>query len=231
MNRKKNNGAIAAVLLGAIVSAAHASAPVPGHAALRGLPDCANVDLYRACRVDVPNGDFGGGDGDRYYHGTSSFAGFFSGVHSIRAHLHPWIYASRGLAAHLERPAQDLRLTLPRPSDHVYQWLPLTPNRPHDSFFIVHAHVSSTGGLAKAAIQLRLPGGMPEDEVIARAETFSVEEPGDELVASLRVPAGTTADRIGIAIRTEAGSVPVVVDDVFLVRAPSGQLPVEMARD
>ncbi|MEX1828597.1 hypothetical protein [Luteibacter sp. CQ10] len=230
MNGKTIGTAIVACLA-AFAPVSPASGSIAGHSLLHELPSCAKVDLYRTCRVDLPNGDFSGGDGDGYYHGTSSFAGFFGGVHSVRAHLQPWIYASRGVATYLERPAQDLRLTLWRPSDHVYQWIPLTPDRPHDSYFVVHAHVASTGGQARVAIQLRLPDGWPEHDVVEEAQTTTVDGPGDELVATLRVPAGTRASRIGVAIRAGAGSVPVIVDDVVLVRSATSRLPVELSRD
>lgn len=222
MTTQRTRVLLIAAFVGAGFALPVSASSVPGHPALASLPSCTEVSLEVRCRVDVPNSDFAGPAGDNAYHGQFSWTGLRR-THPIRAHLAPWTYASEVGAPHLKEPAMSSTLLLRSPGDRVFQWLKLTPNRPRDTVFTVHAHMASAGGPATAAIHLSVPEFDDGIEATSKAQTAITGRPRRDLVTSLTVPAGSTATRLGVAIASLEGSAGILVDDVFIVRSLVGE--------
>lgn len=196
-------------------------AATPGHRAIDHLPACRDASAVDACRVDVPNGDFGGPAGDVHSHGDDYF-GIRRNPHPVAQHIHPWRYldpGNRGGGTQDSGPGLELL----QMGDSVEQRVPLpavTSDKP--IVYAVHAHTGTWTGNNRVRLDIGLvEGGV----VIARADAAVDmgavrDEPRYELVAKVTVPNGTRPTDLDIAIGSENGYGRVPVADVFVVRAP-----------
>ncbi|MGF6494911.1 hypothetical protein ABIE56_003109 [Luteibacter sp. 621] len=213
----------------ALIACLGAQAATPGHPALSHLPLCRDVSVVDACRIDVPNGNFAGFEGDDFAHAYEFPS--WRPTHTVAEHIVPWRYLDPGNRGGGQVEAGST-LTLLQRGDSVEQRLPLPalPTGAHVTY-AVHAHTATWTGDSRVRMDISLRDG---SGVITRANAAVVmnkvsDEPRSELLAWINVPDGTNPTDLDIAIGMEDGLGRVPVSDVVVVRAQQDDPVPELA--
>ncbi|UPG95621.1 hypothetical protein [Luteibacter aegosomatissinici] len=199
---------------------------IPGHAPFGGLPECRHATWKDACLISVPNGDFGGPEGDSHSHGYSFPS--FAPPHSVAEHITPWRYIDPGRRGGGQAQAGE-QFVLLQSGDGVEQRVTLPSTGSGEPVvYGVHAHVGTWTGSTRVRMDVALRSG---DKVVAQANRAVqvaqvTDDPRSELMAWIEAPRGQDMSAMDIRITAEDGLGRTPVADVVIVRAtPDDPLP------